>query len=216
MKNNLTTLNKLEKYSLGLINQEADWFKGTKDIVWYANEVSDFSDENITDYYKNNSYGKETRWDMWSNCLKSFEKHKIKSVLDIGCANGHLIFLAQNKNINAYGIEPRKNIVDKFQNKFREKSLFVSNYECFIEFLINHPSKFKFDCICATNYMHGEGHNPVYLKMFFENIFNYCNYLLTSEPNWQNYGLDNLLIKAKRVECIAPTNLHFLFKKEEL
>ncbi len=218
MENKIKILNEIEADSIKLIHQTDDWFKSTRDIKWFSNEVGNFEDERITDYYINNDYGKKTRWDVWNSSIDILKKYNVKNILDIGCANGHFVFLAQKNNIDSFGIEPRQSIVNTFQSKFikefGQKKLFISNYEYFIDFLIENKENmdFKFDCICILNFMHGKGHNPNYLEKFFNNIFNFCDYLLTSEPIWKEYDLKDMLSNRKKIECIPPTNQHFLFK----
>ena len=222
MKEIIEILNKIETQSLTLIQQESDWFKSTKDIIWFSNEVADYDNDQITDYYVKNEYGRKTRWEVWNNSISILKKHNIKNLLDIGCANGHFVFLAQKSSIESFGIEPRQNIVNLYQEKFikefGQKKLFVSNYEYFIDFLLDNKenTNFKFDCITALNYMHGKGHNSSSLEKFFKNIFYFCDYLLTSEPNWQEYGLIDLLSNSQKTECIPPTNQHYLFKSNPI
>lgn len=220
--NNINTkeLENIEKFSIDKIKNVNSDYDVNDQIIWHANEICDYENCEITEYYKNNEYGRITRWETWNNCVNLLVKNNIKTCLDIGCANGHFVYLSLNNGIDCYGLEPRKTLVDNYNNKFikefNSKKLFVSNYEYFIEFLKNSNSDLKFDCICVINFFHGKGHKKNDLENFFNKIFDHCEYLLISPPNWSEYGLSDLLESNSTIVeyNIEPTKIHNLYKKK--
>ena len=93
-------MNEFEEYSHSKIQQTEDWFSNNSDIKWPANCVAEFSNDQVTEFYLNDSYSKETRWDFWNRVVDCFLKYNIKTNLDIGCANNHSSFLCNKKEIS--------------------------------------------------------------------------------------------------------------------
>lgn len=204
-------LEKLESFSKLQVSQIPNDSVGG-DIKWFANCVGDYNDEKITQYYLNDEYSKLTRWDTWNDIIKVLLENNIKNVLDIGCANGHFVYLCESKGITSFGLEPRSILVNEYNKKFKEKKLFISTYETFIDFFSKSKIEFKFDCICVLNFFHGEGHNKEYVVKFFTEISKFCNYLVISEANWANYGLNNLTENFNLVCSVGYEKKHKLFK----
>jgi tRNA G46 methylase TrmB len=211
MKNMINELQKIEDYSKKIINQTSNE-EINNHIQWFANCVNDYDDDKITNFYLNDEYSRKTRWDTWNEIVNLLLNNNIKNVIDIGCANGHFVYLCESKKINSFGLEPRMLLVDSYNKKFSTKKLFVSSYETFIDYLSNNEINIKFDCICILNFFHGDGHKKEYVHKFFTQINKYCNYLVISEPVWGNYGLDNLTQNFTLIDSVGYENKHKLFK----
>jgi predicted RNA methylase len=155
-----------------------------KDIVWYANEVAPFFDSNITEYYKNNPYGKKTRWDFWQEVINCLKELNIKEVLDIGAANGHFVYLCLCNGIDAYGIEPRTECINSskniFINSFKEKKIYQGSLQTFIQPIFDKLTKVS--CVTVLNFLHGKGHTKDVLIKFLDNVALIADWLICSRP----------------------------------
>lgn len=190
-------MREFEFYSYPKIKQVEDsWFSNNSDIRWHANCVSEFSDDKITQFYLNDSYAKETRWDLWNSVIDLFLDVDIKTNLDIGCANNHFSFLCNKKNVFSLGIDPRENCVKSSQDVFNKnfddnKYGYVGSIKTFVEFFQNCDS-IVFDCITILNFLHGDGHDSDEIKKIFEILPKISKYTIISEPNWSSLELPKM------------------------
>lgn len=210
-------MNEYEKYSYPKIQQVEDWYSINSDIRWYANCVSEFEDDNITEFYLNDSYSKETRWDFWNNVVDCFVNNNIKTNLDIGCANNHFSFLCNKKNIFSVGVDPRENCVGQSKHIFEknfgsEKYGYVGDIKTFTEFFSTYSNNL-FDCISILNFLHGGEHNPTEIKNLFEVLEKISKYAIITEPKWDSLGLPKVTDKYSVINTIENTvSTHILYK----
>lgn len=195
-------MNEFEKYSYSKIEQVENLYSNNSDIKWHANCVSNFTDDNITDFYLNDPYSKKTRWDFWNDVVNCFLKHNIKTNLDLGCANNHFSFLCNKKNIFSLGLDPRENCIKQTENVFtqnfgNDRYGYIGTIKTFIEFFEFYEDNL-FDCISILNFLHGAGHDPFEIKKLFAILPKISKYIIISEPNWSSLNLpkitDNYLI----------------------
>ncbi len=218
----LTIMEEYEKYSYPNIEQVVGgWYVNNKDIRWYANYVERFDDENITEFYLNNNIAKQTRWDFWNDIVEIFKKNKIKTNLDIGCANNHFSFLCNKNNIFSIGIDPREDCLTSCNNTFinnfdENKYGYVGNIKTFVEFFSDYD-EILFDCISILNFLHGNDHNPDEISNLFEVLPKITNNIIISEPQWVNLKLPKLTENFKILNslCKEEAAPHFLYNLRE-
>lgn len=210
-------MNEFEEYSYSKIQQVEDWFSNNSDIRWQANCVSEFDDSNITKFYLNDSYAKETRWDFWNNVIDCFLKHDIKTNLDIGCANNQFSFLCNKKNIFSLGIDPRENCIKSSENVFKknfgnDKYGYIGNIKTFTEFFENYNDNI-FDCVSILNFLHGDGHDSLEILKLFEILPKISKYIIISEPNWDSLKLPKITHNYLIIDTIENSVLsHIVYK----
>ena len=186
------------------LNSMADINKS--DIKWQANEMNIYNDGEITDYYIENDYGRKSRWCLWKLCIDIMEKYKIKNVFDIGAGNGHFIYLCTLHKIDAYGIEPRKDLVDYANTKYYNKCRIENNIYQNVEI----P---KVDCVTILNFFHGSGHIKADIEILINKIEKSTKYLITSEPRWEELELENIFKKyTKLILNLDWENKHHLWQ----
>lgn len=163
-------------------------------IRWKDNEIDRYDNDTITEFYKNNTYGRKSRWELWNKAIESCKENNIKTIVDIGCGNGHFPFLCAAKDIDAYGIDPRTYTwVDKiFKERFGKKRIFQGTISSVGNYFKSNVD-ITFDCIAILNYLHGTGHVKDEILNLFSFIKKHSRYLICSEPRWDELGLDNLL-----------------------
>ena len=175
------------------------------DIVWEANVVSYYDNELITDYYLKNNYGRKSRWQLWKLCIDIMKSLNIKTVFDIGAANGHFIYLCVKNGIDAYGIEPRQDEIDFANSKYLKPRLIKTKYQ-----KVEIPNV---DCVTILNFLHGKNHKKEDIELLLEKIFKNSRYLIASEPRWKELEMDNLLSKyPKIVSDLDWEDKHHLWK----
>jgi hypothetical protein len=191
--NKLEFLNKIDEVSYNL--QQAAEFDQSKDIYWFSNNIEKgenvkFNGLQITDYFLNDEYSRITRWDLWNECAEYLSKElQCKSLLDIGGTNGHFLFLCLLRNVDAYTIEPRFDMIrsteDEFIKNFGSKKVFRGNIKTLLEVLVNHQEQidFKFDCISILNFLHGSDYKLEDIECLVENLPKITEYILVSDPN---------------------------------
>jgi hypothetical protein len=173
-------------------------------LRWRDNEVDVYDSIEITEYYKNNLYGRKTRWDLWNKTLEICKKYNIKTLLDIGCANGHFPFLCLSNNIVAYGVDPRNydwadHLIEK---KFGGKYLYQGTFNSITNHFNVKDKNIKFDCITILNFLHGKGHVKEEIIELFSFISNHAKYFLCTQPNWKDLAIEDLLSQFEVVEKI--------------
>jgi hypothetical protein len=220
--NKIDFLNKIDELSSNL--EQAEEFGQSKDIYWFSNNIEKgetvkFNGLQITDYFLNDEYGKITRWDLWNECAEYLSKElKCKSLLDIGGANGHFSFLCLLRNIDAYAVEPRFDMIqsteDEFITNFGSKKVFRGNIKTLLEVLVGYKEQldFKFDCINILNFLHGPSHKLEDIECLVENLPKITEYILVSDPNWTSLNSPNLFENFKLIKSFGYENLHKLYK----
>ena len=210
-------MNEFEKYSYGRISQVSDWHINNADIRWHSNCISEFKDDNITEFYLNDSYSRETRWDLWNHVVDWFLKNNIKTNLDIGSANNHFSFLCNKKNIFSVGIDPRENCVKQCQNIFEENFGnnsygYIGNIKTFVDFFEKCDTNI-FDCITILNFLHGNDHDPSEIKKLFKVLPKITNHIIITEPKWEELGLSKITDNYSVVDIIKNSVLsHIVYK----
>lgn len=63
--------------------------------------------------------------------LEQLPFKKIKSALDVGCANAYLVEYLLEKKVDAYGIELFPEVAAEAQKKFKEKRIYVGDFETY-------------------------------------------------------------------------------------
>lgn len=201
-----------EKYSRSQIPQTNNWYENNSEIRWHANCVDNFSDEKITKFYLSDTYARETRWNFWNNVVKSFQKHNIKSNLDIGCANNHFSYLCNKSNIFSVGIDPRENCVKSsdalFKKEFNHTYGYVGTILTFNEYFKNH-TQILFDCVSILNFLHGNGHIPIEIDELFKTISRISKYTIITEPKWTELNIPKY---TDNYEVITTINEHILYR----
>jgi len=195
-----------ESYSYPLVTQVSGWFNNNSDIRWFSNATGEFDDTEITEYYKNDQYSRQTRWDFWNSLLPVLKKHNIKTNLDIGCANNHFSFLCNKNGIFSVGIDPREDCVytsDKvFKENFSDKFGYVGTIKTFVDYFESYNEK-VFDCITILNFLHGNGHISEEIKKLFEVLPRVANYAIVSEPKWSE-----LLLPVMTKDFVTLDKIH--------
>lgn len=211
-------MNEYEKYSLQYIQEENDnWFQNNSDIRWHANCVERFEDDEINEMYVKDSYAKQTRWDLWNSAVDVFLHYGIKTNIDIGCANNQFSFLCNKKEILSLGIDPRKFCVSVSENVFHKyfddvQYGYVGTLKTFIDFFQNKKNKLQVDCISVLNFLHGNDHDPLEIKQFFELLPKVTKYILISEPKWESLGLSKMTDNYNILSTINNGSLHILYQ----
>ena len=167
-----------ESYSYPLVTQVSGWFNNNSDIRWFSNATGEFDDTEITEYYKNDQYSRQTRWDFWNALLPVLKKYNIKTNLDIGCANNHFSFLCNKNGIFSVGIDPSVDYFESYDEKI-------------------------FDCITILNFLHGNGHISEEIKKLFEILPRVANYAIVSEPKWYD-----LLLPVMTKDFVTLDKIH--------
>ena len=213
-------MSSFESYSRLQIEQvNGGWYDNNKDIRWFSNCVGDFDDDIITEFYLNDHYARETRWNLWNYTLGLFKKHKIKSNLDVGCANNHFSFLCNKKDIFSVGFDPREDCVYPSESVFRKtfgsnQYGYVGNIKTFIDFF-KERDEVLFDCISILNFLHGNGHIPQEIYELFLLLPKITKYVMISEPQWDQLRLpkftDNYEL-LETIKCQVTTGSHMLYK----
>jgi hypothetical protein len=210
-------MSEFENYSTQRIKQVIDWIDVNEDIRWYANSVSEFVDENISEYYINDDYSRKSRWELWNDTLNLLLKNDIKTNLDIGCANNHFSYICNKKGIFSVGIDPRENFVRKCHQTF-EKSFgndyygYVGNIKTFNEFFGKYDEKL-FDCVTVLNFLHGDNHITEEIKTMFTVLEKITTYIVITEPKWDNLGLPKITDKYQFVSYIPnEVATHIVYK----
>lgn len=207
-----------ENYSLQHIQKEnGDWFQNNSDIRWHANCVEKFEDDQINTLYLKDSYAKQTRWDLWNSAVDIFLENNIKTNIDIGCANNQFSFLCNRKEIFSLGIDPRKSCVSISENVFQEyfgnnQYGYVGNLKTFVDFFQHEKNQLHVDCISVLNFLHGNDHNPLEIKKFFEILPKVTKYILISEPKWKLLNLPKMTDRYNALSTINNTEIHTLYK----
>lgn len=209
-------MEQFESYSYPLVKQVSGWFNVNSDIRWFSNATGEFDDSKITEYYKNDQYSRNTRWDFWNKLIPVLKDNNIRTNLDIGCANNHFSFLCNKNNIFSVGIEPREDCVyttDRiFKENFGNKFGYIGNIKTFVDYFDSYNEKI-FDCITILNFLHGNDHISEEIKKLFEILPKVANYTVVSEPKWNDLSLpvmtDNFVILDKINNTVSD---HILYK----
>lgn len=179
--------------------RESDFFELTDDIRWLANEIGPFDSEEITDYYRKSEYGKTTRWDLFNESVLALKANGIKTVVDLGAANNHFAFLGRKAGLDAYGVEPRKQVLLSSQDTFAksfgaEKRFgFVGSLKTFADYVLLPECDLRVDCVSVLNFLHGNGHDPQEIVNLFKAFEKCASYILIMEPLWNDLGLSRLM-----------------------
>ena len=208
-----------ETYSLPKIHQTSGWYENNSDIRWQANCVNSFRNENITEYYMNDEYARETRWNLWNDLIDIFLKYDITSNLNIGCANNHFSFLCNKKNIFCIGIDPRQNCLKEsenlFQKEFGKSYGYVGNFQTFNEFFGN-TNEILFDCITILNFLHGNDHISSEIDTLFKVLPKISKYAIITEPKWNELGIPKYTDHYQVLEVINNTIVdHILYQLQK-
>ena len=163
-----------------------DYFDVNEEIRWYSNAVGDFKDDKISEFYLNDTYSKNSRWDLWQEVVQLLNKHQIKTNLDIGCANNHFSYLCIKKGINSIGLEPRKFLVKQNNENFSrlgisEKCCYIGNIRTFNESFEN-VGDIKFDCVTILNFLHGNGHHDKEIVDLIQVLSNVTKFVVATLP----------------------------------
>ena len=196
--------------------QESDFFENTDEIRWGANELSDFEagdTSQVTNYFLNSPYGKQTRWDLYVAAIEWFKSLGFKTTIDLGAANNHFVFLARKAGLEAYGVEPRRQVLTSCQNAFEQafgsgkKFGFVGSLKTFADYVLLPQCDLKVNCVSVLNFLHGKGHNTQEIENLFKAFDKCADYVLLTEPLWQELGLPRLLDKYEHIEEVYSPNL---------
>lgn len=168
----------------------------SSDIRWLANAVGEFHDEELTEYYRNGSYEKSTRWDLFVNTLPVLDMNGIKTVIDLGSANNHFVYLAKKAGFDAYGIEPRRAVLHSSRSVFErdfgsdQKYGFVGTIKTFADYVLSDECDLLVDCVCVMNFLHGEGHVPDEIRNLYRAFEKCAKHILVTEPKWNDLGIE--------------------------
>lgn len=194
-----------------------DYTANNEDIRWLANEIADFQDEHITQYYESNAYGNVTRWQFFVTSIELLKVLNIGSMIDIGSANNHFVYLAKKAGVDAYGIEPRKRVLESstkvFEREFGadRKYGFVGTIKTFADYVLRPEVDLQVDCVSVMNFLHGDGHKPEEITNLYKAFTECAKYVLISEPRWGELGLEkptNLLLIGEYI----GVNPHVLYE----
>lgn len=212
-------MREFEIHSLSKIHQTSGWHENNSDIRWQANCVNSFQNENITEYYMNDEYARETRWNLWNHLIEIFPKYKIQSNLDLGCANNHFSFLCNKKSIFSVGVDPRQNCVKEsdflFQKDFGNSYGYVGNFQTFNEFFKN-TNEVLFDCVTILNFLHGNDHISSEIEELFQILPKISKYAIITEPKWNELRIPKYTDHYEILEIINNTIVdHTLYQLQK-
>ena len=210
-----------QNFSYSKISQltEGKWHETNSDIRWYSNEVGDFENENISEFYSKNSYGKKTRWDLWVDIVETLKEFGLSSILDIGAANNHFSFLCNKQNIFCVGVEPREDCIRSTSNIFLDTFGddgygYVGNLETFVDFFGSYDEKL-FDCITILNFLHGNDHKRDEIEKLFEIFPKITSKILITNPQWDKLKLKDLTEDCKILKKFNDYSNHILYELGE-
>jgi ubiquinone/menaquinone biosynthesis C-methylase UbiE len=123
------------------------------------------------------------------NSIKLIKEHLRGKILDIGCATGNFLSKIQkiNKNLDLYGIDSSKKMIDIAKSKFKNIKFYNLSAED-----IDFPSNY-FDVITIIETFHHLQDQNIVLEKISK-ILKQDGILLISEPNIDN-KIINLLVK---------------------
>jgi ubiquinone/menaquinone biosynthesis C-methylase UbiE len=123
------------------------------------------------------------------NSIKLIKEHLKSKILDIGCATGNFLSKIQkiNKNLDLYGIDSSKKMIDIAKSKFKNIKFYNLSAED-----IDFPSNY-FDIITIIETFHHFQDQKLVLEKISK-ILKQGGILLISEPNIDN-KIINLLVK---------------------
>ena len=145
--------------------------------------------------------------------LKELPMKKIKSALDIGCANAYLVEYLLSKKVDAYGIELFPEVAKEAQKKFKEKRIYVGDFE-------KYNFKRKFDLLIMFDLIeHIVKPEDVFEKV--KHILNPGGFLLILTPDIN--ALNRKILKqhwtayyVEHVHCFSKQSMEYLSEKTGL
>ena len=161
-----------------------------------------------------NSYSiSEKRWGttaddikFFNSCVSSFKEHGITSLLDIGTGIGNLVKIAQESNIDSYGLDPIL-----FENHPR---LFCGTMGSVIK---NQDllGNYRFSCISCVNFLHGTDHVDDEVLSLFAFMKKFAEFVLITQPRVSDSSLKVCmegLVVVKTFERSHGGAYHTLYK----
>ncbi len=185
------------------------------DSIYPLPSEKDVAQSTDQEYFK--AYGDESiktfKVDDFRRVLEQVPQKKIKSSLDVGCANAYLVEFMHNKKIDAYGIELFPEVAKKAQAKFKQKRIFIGEFT-------KYNFKRKFDLIVMFDLIeHME--NPHLAFERAQKLLNKDGYVLILTPDisaikkkilgryWTGYYVEH-------IHCFSPTTMRYLAHKTGL
>ena len=216
-----------EVYSESRIEPVDGFIKINSDNRWQANSVEDFEDDKITKFYIGNEAERVSRWELWSDIIELFKKHKITSNLDIGCANNHFSFLCNSNSIFSLGIDPRKSCLKSSEKVFKKhfgddiiKYGYIGNIKTFINFFAFYTDflcndQVPFECVSILNFLHGIDAGKKFtskacsqneIEQLFKLLPKISKYTILSEPDWDKLNLPNMTKEYQIIDSISKNS----------
>lgn len=145
--------------------------------------------------------------------LEKIPSNKIKSALDVGCANAYLVEYLLEKGIDAYGIELFPEVAAEAQKKFKDKRIYVGDFE-------KYNFKQKFDLLIMFDLVE-HVHEPEHMFSISKKLLNPGGFVVILTPdidaiprkflkqNWTAYYVEH-------VHCFSKKAMDYLANKTGL
>ena len=157
------------------------------------------------------------RLDMWKFFVNWLKDNSIKNLIDIGTASGQFPLLCLNSGIEAYGIDPKYDMLYSNKEDWNQLNININDYLYLgsVESFINTKKNINIECVSLLNYLHGDDWNNRDIK-FIQSVIDFdIEYLITSNsknPQCQEL-LSNNFEKILTYEQISDYENHFIFRR---
>jgi len=145
--------------------------------------------------------------------LEELPMNKVKSGLDIGCANAYLVEYLLSKKVDAYGIELFPEVAAEAQKKFKDKRIYVGDFE-------KYQFKRKFDVLIMFDLIeHIVDPQGVFEKA--KKILNPGGFVLILTPDINAFNRKILkrhwtAYYVEHVHCFSKQSMEYLAEKTGL
>lgn len=185
------------------------------DLLYPLPSIKDVSQSTDYEYFK--AYEdlsiKLFKTEDFKRILDQLPKSRVKSALDVGCANAYLVESMLKDGIDAYGIELFPEVAKKAQQKFKEKRIFTGEFT-------KYNFKRKFDLIVMFDLIEHMV-NPYLAFEKAKDLLNKGGFVLILTPDisalkkrllgryWTGYYIEH-------VHCFSPTTMSYFARKSGL
>jgi hypothetical protein len=156
-------------------------------IQWTGHENTNVPDPYHADtpfgVFETNGYVLQSRWNLWTEIIRSLQQNKISSLIDIGAAEGVFVWRAFRAGIDAHGIEPRVANVIQARSKIdpARTRMFVGSVETFIADSKDQTD--PYECVTLLNYVHGVWRDPSVLEDTVQTLLQKARYIVMTMPS---------------------------------
>lgn len=202
------SLSLIKKYNLNKDFSIYNCKKCNTDLLYpipTKNDIKQTTDQSYFEAYSDKSI-KEFKIKDFNRMLGEISKNRIKSVLEVGCANAYIVEHLLKNQVQAFGIELFPEVARMAQKRFKDKRIYVGKFE-------RYQFKKKFDLIIMLDLIeHLE--NPMDALKKAKEILNPDGHIIILTPDITSFSRTILgkywtAYYIEHINCFSPITMKF-------